>query len=225
MGLLDIFIIVIMIGNLFHGYHKGFIWTLFSLASYLIAFQAARWYHLDLALWVQNNTGILDKLKGFFAGKSDGLFDQFFIIPKEGIGTPTKLLEPLEHYFAIETNLNRYAIESIDAVKEQFITNITTFILNILCLLFIFFVVRGLIMLMGNLFDQLFKLPLLSTVNQMGGLAIGALKGFIIIFVTLIIVLVIGIAYPNGWIAGLLENSISIQVFFEYIFPFLFPIQ
>lgn len=223
MSLLDIIVIILLIINLAQGYQKGMIWTIFSLASYIIAFLGAKWYHVDLSIWVQNNTGILDKIKGLVDGRSEGLFEKFFINGLGGESASTGLWKWMDQYLVKEASIDMYANQGIEMLKEEIIVNIATYILNILCLLFLFFIIRALMMLAGRVCNQLFKLPLLSTVNQMGGLVIGACKGLIMVVITYMIFLSMAMASPDGWAAGLIEKSVSIELFFKYGLPLIMP--
>ncbi|GAB6085931.1 CvpA family protein [Alkaliphilus crotonatoxidans] len=221
MSLLDIIIGVILLFNLFQGYQKGLVWTLFGLTSYIIAFLGAKWYHLNLSVWIQANTGILDKIRTFVDGRSEGFLEQFFISSLENNQPSSGLWQWMDQHFVQEASLGGIAHQGVEFLKEEIIMNIATSILNILCLLFLFIAIKVIMSFVARICNQLFKLPILSTFNKVGGLLIGAVKGLLLVVITFTIFVAMAMASPEGWAAGLIEKSVSVQMFFKYAMPFI----
>jgi|GEM_PF-6956113 len=216
MSAIDILIICILIFSVVTGYKKGLILTLVSLGSYIIAAILTKAYYLNFSNWIMFNTPIGEGIKGIIS-KNLSLMGERTL--QEGVFTSEssfKLFSWANEYLAKET-VQDYAVESIEAIRSEIIVKIALLLTNLIAIVVLFLVIRGLIILFGHILNNVFELPVLNSINKMAGLAIGGLRGIIIISLLLLMLLPSVMAAPEAKISALINSSILIQIFFNSI--------
>ncbi|KAB3532205.1 CvpA family protein [Alkaliphilus serpentinus] len=211
--MLDIFIIIMIFMNILWGFKKGFVLSLMSFGSYIVAVIAAKIYYLKLSEWIQKTTSIDLAIKNFIGNNFDGLISLWIPkeLPEEG---SNPLVGFLKDYLIKETSILTHT-ESAAAIKNDLSNSITIFIINIISIILIFILVRLTVIFISQIIDNAFKLPILNTMNRLGGAMVGAIRGILIILIVLIIILPITLKNPYGKMAMAIDESILLQSFLE----------
>ncbi|ABR50848.1 hypothetical protein Amet_4782 [Alkaliphilus metalliredigens QYMF] len=211
---IDISIILLVVVNIFIGYRRGLILTLFSIGSYVLAYLFSKSYYIDFSQWLQSRPSFLNGVYGF-VGKNIEI-----TLPVQGaeqvqepihsIGeliASMKLPGFIQNYLLGEVNLQNYAVETIEKVQDLIIGQLTELFIDLLSMIILFILARLIILGIGQIINGIFKLPVLGTINQIGGGFIGGLKGGILVFIGMIILFSITLTTPEGTIANTLEDS------------------
>lgn len=220
MSSVDIVISAIILISLLIGYKKGFILTLFSMGSFIVAAVLTKLYHRDAAQWIVSNTSLVEVIKNTLL-KNIPYTDQNII--KDGLyssDSSTKLFNWVNEYLSKET-MQFNAMEAMDIVKEEMVNKTTHLIITIISIITLFIVIRILITLIGHLINSIFSLPGLDAINKMAGLVLGGLRGILIAALLLILMLPSAMASPEGWVANLINSSYLIQFFLNHVSIYL----
>ena len=214
----DLLIIVIWGLSSISGYKKGFILTLFSLASYIIAFIAAKTYYPLLAQWIRKTPYIFEGFHGFVNKNILSHFTQ--AIGSEGEGLVT-LPRFLDNYVSEKISLETYAHQTMEAVTGQVTDVLLGFLINTISIVLLFIAVRTIILLLGHLLNEIFELPILNTVNSLGGGVIGFIRGSIFVVLTILIMTAIATTNLEGTIAKGMQESTLLPILSEHLLSYL----
>ncbi|MGV8145375.1 MAG: CvpA family protein [Alkaliphilus sp.] len=223
---IDVLLGIVFIISTVSGYLKGFIKTLFSLGSYVVAYIITRRYYESLAEWVRVNTRLNERIEGFVSYKySDEIEMQVNETALEG-SYGSQIWGIIENnILGSSMELQEYAKKSIESAKHEIIESVVTFLLEIICILVLFLVVRFLIMIATNLINKIFELPILGGINKIAGGALGALRGIIFVAAIVIVLFLIAIYFPEGAVAIGLEKSRLVTMLIEDVFLNLFRLN
>jgi uncharacterized membrane protein required for colicin V production len=209
---LDGVLIIIVIINCLQGYYKGLIRTLFNLAGYVIAFIITKNTYLDLSLWIRSNVFLMEKIQNYISKYIK------VKIPETAMGElnlqmfqeyelSSKFTKTLGEYLLKEINFQIYIQQAAKAFEDQMIESITTLFVNTISIILIFTAVRIVVMIMSSIFSQVFKLPVLSIFNGLGGLLLGFLTGILSIVLFILALIPVSILFSEGVIHSGIENS------------------
>jgi uncharacterized membrane protein required for colicin V production len=118
-------------------------------------------------------------------------------------------------------NFIRHALtEGIENTTEAVAASLTEMAINILCFLAVFIIVKFGLKLIVKLLNGVANLPLLSFFNKVGGLAVGAFNGVLIVY----ILLAIASVFMTDRLYGLVEASTYAKMMYNnnIILKFLF---
>ncbi|MBN4074818.1 CvpA family protein [bacterium AH-315-E09] len=221
----DVLLGVVFLLSTISGYLKGFIKTLFSLGSYVVAYIITRRYYQVLAEWVRVNTKLNERIEALISKEYSNEID---IQGKETAveaNYGSQMWEIVETHIMRNTELQEYAKQSIETVKLEIIENIVTFLLNMLCMLVLFFTIRIVIMIIASLINKIFELPILGGINRIAGGVLGAFRGIVFVTVIVMILFLVAIYSPEGAVSLALEKSRVVPILIEDILLNLFSIK
>lgn len=213
----DVLLGAVFIISTISGYIKGFVKTLFSIASYIMAYLFSQWYYRELAEWIRVNTKLNERIESFiniqYSGEISALGTEKVVEGSYG----SQIWGIIEKHTIGNVELQKFAQQSIENAKLEIVESVANFLLNIFCILVIFFAVRILILIVGNLINKIFELPILGRLNRITGGLLGALRGVLYIAIIVTIFFLIATYFPDGVIAIALERSKLVQIFLEDI--------
>ena len=213
----DVLLGAVFIISTISGYIKGFVKTLFSIASYIMAYLFSQWYYRELAEWIRVNTKLNERIESFiniqYSGEISALGTEKVVEGSYG----SQIWGIIEKHTIGNVELQKFAQQSIENAKLEIVESVANFLLNIFCILIIFFAVRILILIVGNLINKIFELPILGRLNRITGGLLGALRGVLYIAIIVTIFFLIATYFPDGVIAIALERSKLVQIFLEDI--------
>jgi len=174
---LDILIVLILVINIFIGYKKGLIKLAVSLVAVLISIIITLVLYKPVSNIIINNTEIDEKIEATIIESATS---------KEEVQEETEETEK-EHNEIVENYVKDAVIETKDNIVESAAGTLSVKIINIAVMIIIFIVARLLLILLVFVADAIAKLPILKQFNEVGGIAYGAIKGLVIIYVILAI--------------------------------------
>lgn len=197
---LDIVILVVVVFAAVRGGSVGFIRSVIGLISLVAAFFTANIYYDNLARLIVDQTPIRDGLQNFF---SKDLFSGFSIpeidMPVDWAGFQT-----------VETYLDRLFVRSdfiSDSITMDFGAFMAQILVNILAWIVVFLVALLVVRLLGVILEEIFKLPLLKSLNALAGFAVGVVKGTFFVFLLVLLLQFIGQISQGEYLTNLVESS------------------
>lgn len=167
--IIDIVLILFIALGAFMGYKKGLINVLVSFVAIIIAIVLSLLLQIPVANTLRQtaignsiNETVNNHLIGTIQNKTADIVDNTF-------------------YMNIGKN-----ISSGEQLKD-FSESITMFILKGLSFFIIFIIVTLIILILKKILNFVFDLPILNSVNQIGGLALGGIKSLAIVYIILAI--------------------------------------
>lgn len=205
--IIDIVIIAIILFCLYRGYKKGLIGLAFSIISFIVAILIA------LILFVPISSFVIDKTE----------FDDDI---RNAIVNNFNTEEETENG---ESNfITSYINEQIDEAKgktlEVVAIEISELCIKGIVFIALFIVARIVLIFVKAIANLIAKLPILSQFNKLGGIVFGLLKGFVITYGVLAILLLVSPMFNeaeffkelnNSFIGGMMyNNNIIVKMIF-----------
>lgn len=168
------------------GKRRGFIRTIFSLCSLMIALVLTYTLSPYISKTLHNNDKVYQYIsttvdKVIKAEKEDTVSNQVEYI--EGLKLPKSLKKAL-----IENNnkevYTAFAVKSFGDYVNNYLVYL---VINAMSFVITLFLIRILLLIMANGLDVLSKLPLINGLNKSAGLLVGILHGLIVIWVLCIV--------------------------------------
>lgn len=181
-----IVVLVILIGNALIGLKVGFIKTIFSLVSMVIALLLTVWLSPNVSSMLKSNdkfhdmiTDQVEKMLKLEEKETDISEEKDFM---EGLPLPKSMKETLiENRDKGVENIKEYITEYVSGVIINAVAFIITFLIALIGLWALCFAL-----------DIVSKLPILNQINKLAGLAAGLVHGMIIVWVVFILLTVFG---------------------------------
>lgn len=209
---LDVMIILIFIFSILSSFRQGLILTLTSLISFFLSLVIANMFYKDLANYMITNTEVDEQLGSFLLSSSENskvietsswMNGNVGNIPEGAKGYIQEILKN-----SINTN-----------ITSQISTVITPILIHIISFFVIFIVVRIVLYIASHGLNNLSKLPILNSINKVGGAFVGIVKGFIYSMLIVSIIYTFAIFGLHQGLANTIDNSILAQYFYVgYLF-------
>lgn len=205
--IIDIVIIAIILFCLYSGYKKGLIGLAFSIVSFIVAILIA------LILFVPISSFVIDKTE----------FDDNI---RNAIVNNFNTEEETENG---ESNfITSYINEQIDEAKGKTLdivaSEISELCIKGIVFIALFIVARIVLIFVKAIANLIAKLPILNQFNKLGGIIFGLLKGFVITYGILAILLLVSPMFNdatffkelnNSFIGGMMyNNNIIVKMIF-----------
>lgn len=194
--IIDIVIIGIIALFAYIGYKQGLVKVAIKVASFLIAIIVALTLYKPVSNIIINNTQIDDNIQNTIIEK----------ITPEGLTKEDKVTDELN----IKTKIIDTTNNSIENIANAF----TVKLIEIVVLLLLFILTKLVLKLITALADLIAKIPILKQFNEAGGLIYGIIKGAILVYVLLGVLLLLEPLIGTG-VANLIETSIITKVIYN----------
>lgn len=169
--LIDIIIFAIIAVFTFIGYKQGLIKVAIKIVAFLVAIIIALILYKPVSNIIINNTKIDDNIKNTIIEK----------ITPQGMKKEDKVTSPID--------ISQKIIDTTNNSIEDISETLTNRLIEAVVLLLIFIIVKIILKFITALADAIAKLPILKQFNKAGGLIYGLLKGLIIVYILLAVVL------------------------------------
>lgn len=205
MNYIDLLIIVYAGLSCFQGYRIGFIKTLFDTVGVIIAFFLSREFYFITENFLLNNTKLFVKVHDFFESKvSEKLMESF----EGSMNIPAELKNVLSNI-----------IKTGDVAQADtfalFIDNISIILIRSISFIITFLVIYAILVLISNLINVIFKLPLLNLTNRIFGAGTGLLKCVLILYIVFALSSpLIGFTQDSGFAKSVLDSESS-KIFYD----------
>ncbi|MFA5527002.1 MAG: CvpA family protein [Peptostreptococcales bacterium] len=209
MNVLDIVIIAIFVAACIQGYIRGFITSVISFGGWIIAAILAFKFSPFMTDLLLEKTTLYSKI-------AEMLNSRFSDVSTVGSTT----YNPLG-----DMNLPKILTHNMsEAASTQGTLGglVATILINVLSVLIIFIGVKLVLYIIGMILNSVADLPVLKQANKLGGVVFGLIKGGIIIYLVLaIMVPVVGLTENTLFIDMLSESTIGNIMYHNNILLFL----
>lgn len=190
MNWLLIIVVVILVVNALIGMKVGFIKTVFSLCSMIVA--------LVLTLWI--SPYVNDAMKGnekfvnYVGTKVEKILplveDKADQKAKETAIDKMALPESIKNALLENDNAKVYEDLAVNSFKDYLKSYITGIVINALAFIVTFIVLLVLLWVLCFALNIISKLPLLNQINKMGGLIAGVVHGLVVVWLLFVLITV-----------------------------------
>ncbi|MBP5426381.1 MAG: CvpA family protein [Clostridiales bacterium] len=183
----DVLVVGIVLISIVSGYRKGFIKAVFRIFSKIASLVLAIKFYKPLAHIIANRAffseftaRISSKITRMLSGASIASDDDLAGEILDSMHIPNTIKE------SVITDLP-YDVNSMDKsqIIEVIASKLGTAMLYIFCVVAIFLVTRLVFLIMRNILDKIFYLPLLKQLNKVAGLLFGSVEGFLAAYIVM----------------------------------------
>ncbi|MDF2539650.1 MAG: hypothetical protein K0S76_2671 [Herbinix sp.] len=192
MNWLLVVVLAILIGNALVGLKVGFIKTVFSLVSMIIAITLTVWLSPSVEDFLKGN----EKFNHYITSKVEEIVQPEVEENKEE--TKEKIIETLPLPKSIKDGILKNGdsvidkVVSTDQLTNYIVEYLVNLIINALSFILTFVVILILLWVLCFALNLVSKLPILNSVNKTAGLLAGLLHGLIIVWIFFILLTVFG---------------------------------
>ena len=183
--IIDLVIILFILASVFLGYKKGLISLGINLCAFVIAIVITIILYRPIVAIVINSTTIDEKLQETIQTNVEN-----FIAENNNNNVKNGIIESARNGMLPEAS-RTLAINIINGI-----TMILLFVIARICLIFV-----------SALANAISKLPILNQFNKLGGIIYGLLRGFLIIYVILMLINLIAVINPKSSIIGMIDET------------------
>ena len=187
MNWLVILVLLFLAAYVIRGYHNGFIKTVFSICAVFIAIIVA-------SLGRETLGGILQDNETIYKAVNNKVIESMQIETEaKSVSEQTKFINslpvPKRLKEALEENNNKKVYELMDTSKfgDYVSRYITIMILNTIAFVILFVVTLILVRVLANVFDIISRLPVLNSINKIGGIGLGLVHGFVVLWLLCVV--------------------------------------
>jgi len=196
--ILDGIIIIFLIFSAYLGYKKGLTTILISLLGFIIAIILAFMFKSTLANFVIETTDVDITMKQFIGEGID-----------KAIQSKADTTVPKNNSFYTSIVENMGVNETVDTLSS----NVVKFILETAAFILIFLAVTTCAFILQMMLNVVFDLPILSSINSIGGVGIGLLMALFKIWIVLAIVSMIVPMY--GQLKTIIDSSTITKMLYD----------
>lgn len=200
--IIDVIVLAIILLPTIHGYYKGLSNILFGFLATVVAVIVSFVLFKPVANIVIVNTGIDE----YFA---NGIYE---ILENQGF-EDTGLIDPDQTNMSeqLVNIINKYIAEALrksaDSVFKYVSVRLSHLMVNLLTMIFLIIIFRILLSFLKIVMDILASLPILKQIDKSGGMGVGFIKGFIIIYIVFAIFSVFSPMIENFGLLGMIQES------------------
>ena len=110
----------------------------------------------------------------------------------------------------------------ISAFKAYIANYVTELIFNALSFVLVFFAVSVIMKIIIRCLNLLSRLPVIHTMNKMGGLLVGLLKGMIILWILCIIITILSGTELGGYLFAQINESLFLRYIYDHNYIMMF---
>ena len=208
-------VVIILLGNAIIGMKVGFIKTVFSLVSLILALVLTIWISPMVKDYMKGNekfyNSISSKVEKLLPFDEEGIEEKEQDTAIEGLSVPKSIKEGLlknnttEHY-------KEMAITSFKQYVSRYLTEI---IINSLSFIVTFVAILILLWIIFMALDLISKLPLLNQANKTAGLLAGLVHGLILVWLFFILMNVFGGSTFGQSVMKLVEENEVLSIIYN----------
>ena len=240
-NLIDIITIAVILISAFVGYKRGLVKTAFSLLSFFVAIGLALLFYKPLALILTEKTTIddwiIERVENNGSSETAEIEEEQPVddsTPVDDLSIDTIIDSAKQDGFAVITNtfselpnviVEKFDVEDIKAsAKHTFALKVSELIMNLLSLIAIYIVVKITLIVAGFLLNGLMEIPVLKQINEILGMIIGGILGFVEMYIVFGVFTFISSITDISFIIDAIKASAFASILFEnnLIIKFLF---
>ena len=207
----DLAVIAIFALSIFLGYKKGLIGVVFKIVAFIIAILITLILYKPVTNFIIENTtwdeAIQTTIYEKLAGTNVEMGEK---INKEETDLPGMVVN------YINEGIDNTVEQAKQNVAEMVSQNLAISIIQIITMLVLFTVTRLLLLFAKVLLEALSELPIVKQFNEIGGIAYGVLRAFVIVYAILALVSVILPMVGQTAILEHIDHSIITKLLYNY---------
>ena len=193
---IDIIVLLILAACVFIGWKKGLIITIFNFFSMIISVVVARLIYPDVAKIFRSSGFIYDGLKDKIGeqlstgiesslAESGNKIDQNFF---SSLKLPSFMTDALSKNY--DNEVNSFFSTTKDNVQDYISGFIANAVISIVAVIVTIIVIFTAMRLIGMVLKIVSRLPVIKTLNKMGGALVGAVLGVIVAWIVLAVLVI-----------------------------------
>ena len=205
----DLIVIIIIGLTALVGYKKGFIKTAFGFASFFVALILTIILYKPVMGIIKENTGF-EAILTEYLYELDSKSENTQALELES-GEIIEVSNEEKSYFENlpDTVMDFIGIDEIkENAKNTIIQKIVDFVLKLLSIVIVYITIRLILFILVLVLDLIAKLPVLKQFNEIMGLIIGIVLGFIRVYAILAVVTLVGSIPATSGITVMINNSL-----------------
>lgn len=215
---IDIVALIIILIATFLGYKRGFFKSLYRIVAFFVAIFLAFSFYKPVATYLKNNTGIDEWIIENIQGTEK------LVPPTETEELPEKDETSENKALVIEETLenlpeNIKKMIGFEDMKNQALENISLkfsdLAMNIISILSIYVVARLVLGFVCVIVDGVLQLPILKQVNELLGLFLGVILGFLQIYIIFAVVTFLSSVININPLIILIKSSLYARILYE----------
>lgn len=213
--ILDALTVLIILATVWLSYKRGFLYTIIGLAGYILSVLAAMALSVPLGSWIYTNllqNFLITHAKNYIAGQTLSSFTESFVASIQkfapGLNLPSLL----------QQNAGQMENAAIHAIVQP----IGMAIGRSIAFIVLFFLFIAAVHIFENVSLAISHVPVLGTLNRIGGAVLGIFKAMLVLFVlcTLLLALQPLLAVSNIPLTTAVIEHTTILKFFYQMNPF-----
>ena len=214
MTILDISVIIIFAFCIFIGYRRGLVLTLYSVCGWMLALFLARQVYPFVNKFLLNSF-VYDWVYSLV--ESNLHLDE--LIAEKSITAQNSLMSTLNlPAFIIDVlqsgnNPVLYELFKASNIAEYIYAYLTVICINILSMILAFIIISLILRAILRSLRIVTRLPVIRTLNKIGGIAAGALQGLFICWIGALVITVLVTVGAAPWLGDILNNSVFANKF------------
>ena len=226
-NLIDVIVLAVILIMGFVGYKIGFVKTIISLLSFFIAVGIALAFYKPLAVILTEKTNVDEWVKEKVTNtRIDASGDMIVLrendnpdeqeeLPVETKEEKESVVQSLLHELPNNIISTFSLKEAKDNAKVEFANKLSELIMKLFSLIIIFIVVRVTLLIATFIIDGIMKLPVLKQINEILGLTIGVVLGFVELYIVFAIITFVASIADISFVITAIKSSAFASILFE----------
>ncbi len=211
MGWMDLTVAVLLIVSIIRGWTRGFILTVFHMVGFILSWIIAKTYYKLLSMYIIVNTDLLPTFQNLINKRLKNSAGEEEIvggaITDYNIYEVLKLPKTIEELMKSENVIMDYGNKAAGGIYQYMSQVFAQMFIDLVSFFIMFLVVKLIITIIAHVLDGVVKLPLLREFNRLGGGIVGGIKGLLIVFIILALLIPFVTITNNHVIMEGLEKS------------------
>ncbi len=214
--IIDGIVILILLLSVAAGIKRGLLLTVFKICSFAISLFLSFKFYPYVGKFLREKAGIYEKLNAAISTKlslGDAIQNETLKVQNDfinNLGMPDIISKSLVQ----NNNPEIYKILNVNGIEQYISGYIANICINILSLLLVFMVVGIMMSIVVKTLDIISMLPVVSSLNKVGGALVGFAQGTLIIwFVFMIMTFFITSLFSQELFEGIQKTTIALKFY------------
>lgn len=220
MNRLDVIILAVLALSALLGYHKGLLRTVYKMATFVAATIIARQFYPYLANIIRQSP-LFGILQDIIRSAMD--LNQADLSQAEGIDN-LPLPNILQNMLRLYNTPNMFEVFQVSTIGDFVASFLANMLVNGMSMLLLFLACMIVFGVVGKLLNFVMYLPVIGTINRIGGFTFGLVLAAVTLWVGLVVAAIF-VAPTNEMFYGLVNESFITQFVFERTLPQLARVE
>ena len=223
MNIIDLFVLLVMALFVLSGYYRGFLWSIFSIASYILCALLALGLMFPVSGIIKNDEEIYNTMLFYTEGAefiNDPELARTEISQVSGeslqsIIASSDLPMPLGSVISKNVAKEVYDEDGVTLLGDYFNLTIVNFILKVIVFLVLFVILRIIASLALGSYDSASRLPSLIKGDRLIGMGVGFIRGLLALFMIYMLIPIVLTIFNLTFVHNLFDGSFFSSIFYK----------